>query len=685
MIPFKKLLQFTPPEPCEKLGGFKIIRCTAAQRNVGGSVYYEFAYWHVTQDHEPYAAIRVFTDGSDVRIWNAETGKMSGALLRSLWFYGPRGQWYNGALCLDSRDVRLIDETSAETALHELFQTDKILSSTLLQNIQEKRRGKKEAKKQYENIRYKEDVFGLLKDYDLNTFKEFVKDFVMSEHYMFQQPASEKERHGYCTYCEEWIPLSWSYRHKDTARCPKCGRWVSVRDVRRGHKSIYHTGVFMIIERLGDESVVLRTFQTFVDYGSVTEGMLFAPRIKICESTRHIINYNGKNVRYEYLDQYDNYPGYRHEWCRMTAFDGNHGLYDLFRSCYNAYMRQKVEPNGLWLYLPSSSDALKNTRLKYVDFLKIWQSEPAKYLRWNQDGDHVPGALRLNYHDLHLGLMRFFRYPVFEYLYKYGALNLIRLTDPRRYGLNYAGKTVSAVFGGLRTRDVVELLRRDMPAGKIQIAAQIYQRGIEPTAENVDAYFPFLNNNTTVPRIGHLQLLQEYAKKYKYSPVLYGDYLDMCVKLGYDLNDKYVEFPKNLKKAHRDVETQIILKNNKEISAKIEKLEKKTNKIYAYDNGEYLIRAPHDAYDFTEEGKQQHNCVAKMYMEKYAKGSCVILFVRKKSDEDHSYITVEVRDNSIRQYYAKGNSYPDEAGKRFKEEYDAAVLKPLREKERQRA
>ena len=462
---------------------------------------------------------------------------------------------------------------------------------------------------------------------------------------------------------------------------------MRVRDVRRGHKSIYHTGVFMIIERLGDESVVLRTFQTFVDYGSVTEGMLFAPRIKICESTRHVINYKGKNVRYEYLDQYDNYPGYRHEWCRMTAFDGNRGLYDLFRSCYNAYMRQKVEPNGLWLYLPASSDALKNTRLKYVDFLKIWQSEPAKYLRWNQDGDHVPGALRLNYHDLHLGLMRFFRYPVFEYLYKYGATQLIKLSDPSRYGLNYSGKTVPEIFGGLTVAEVSEILKKDPTPVQLYAAIQMKRHGIKPDFEDVKKYDRLAGGTvgSSIFNIKHLSALPEAAKKYKYEMTLYRDYLEMCKQLNYDLADKYVEFPKDLRRAHNAACSTLEINKNPKLNKQIIKLEEKTNKKYAYENDVYLIRAPHDVPDFVVEAKTQNNCVARVYMEKYARGDCVILFVRKKADAEDSYITVEIRKNVIKQYYAKGNRTPDDSGLNFKNEYDAAVLKPLREKERQRA
>ena len=673
MIPFKKLLAFEPPVPSR----FPIVRneaiCAAAVRDVGSKVFAEFAYWY-DSGKKPYPALRVFTDGDSVKIWNSKTGKEATGMLGQVYFVGEI--YYSGGVSLWWSNLTVRDDDSVADVLSMFFGRYNGTAQAALEGIQKKRRAAANSARISKEREYREDVFGLIPDRDVNEFRQFIKDVVMPEHYIFQQPGKCRERRGYCTYCEQWIPLWWSYRHNDAARCPRCNKWVTVKDVRRGHNKVYHVGLFAVVDRLGDESVVLRTYETRVDYGSVSEDMTHPPLIRLCEGTRHVINYKGRSVRYEYLQEY-NYANGRTSfyWTRRQDFDNNGTVYSRYQNVYNAYIGRKIEPNGFWLYRTETADAFKNTKLKYVDFLGEW-------------GDRVSdlGALKLP-HFFHFALREFFENPVVEYLYKYGAHQLLKEPNPARYGLKLGAKSVPEVFGGLTVSAVTDIIKHDPKPIQLYTAMQINARGITPSFENVETFVRLAGGivGSAIYHIKHLAALPEAARKYKYQMAIYRDYIDMCKQLNYDLTDKYVEFPKDLHHAHNAVCAVIEIKKNPKLNTKIIKLEKKTNAVYAYENDVYLIRAPHDVPDFVVEAKQQNNCVARVYMEKYARGDCVILFVRKKTDAEDSYITVEIRKNKINQYYAKGNKAPDVSGMNFKEEYDAAVLAPLRKKERVKA
>lgn len=672
MIPFKKLLAFEPPAPRR----FPVVKeeavCAAAVRDVGSKVFAEFAYWY-DSGKKPYPALRVFTDGDSVKIWNSKTGKEATGMLGQVYFVGEI--YYSGGVSLWWSNLTVRDDDSVADVLSMFFGRYNGTAQAALEGIQKKRRAAAENARTLKEREYQDDVFGLIPDRDVNEFRQFIKDVVMPEHYIFQQPGKCRERRGYCTYCEQWIPLYWSYRHNDHARCPRHGGWVTVKDIRRGHQNVYHVGLFAVVDRLiDDSSVVMRTYQTRVDYGTVSEDMTRPPLIRLCEGTRHVINYKGRSVRYEYLQEYDGRDGHwEYDWQRRNDFNNNATVYKRYQNVYNAYMGRKVEPNGFWLYR-SPSDAFRSTKLKYVDLLSVW--------RQNETGvnDLLPWSF-------HSALRAFFESPVVEYLYKFGAKALIKDPNPSRYGLNYSGKTVPEIFGGLTVAEVSEILKKDPTPVQLYAAIQMKRHGIKPYFEDVKKYDRLAGGTvgSSIFNIKHLSALPEAAKKYKYEMPLYRDYLEMCKQLNYDLTDKYVEFPKDLRQAHNAACSTLEINKNPKLNKQIIKLEEKTNKKYAYENDVYLIRAPHDVPDFVVEAKTQNNCVARVYMEKYARGDCVILFVRKKADAEDSYITVEIRKNVIKQYYAKGNRTPDDSGLNFKNEYDAAVLKPLREMEKKKA
>jgi len=80
-----------------------------------------------------------------------------------------------------------------------------------------------------------------------------------------------------------------------------------------------------------------------------------------------------------------------------------------------------------------------------------------------------------------------------------------------------------------------------------------------------------------------------------------------------------------------------------------------------FSDDRYMITVPRSAQEIIDEGRQQHNCVAG-FVAAFKAGKTDLYFMRERNRPDRSLITVEVRDNTIRQAfsYGNGNLNPDE-------------------------
>ena len=60
-----------------------------------------------------------------------------------------------------------------------------------------------------------------------------------------------------------------------------------------------------------------------------------------------------------------------------------------------------------------------------------------------------------------------------------------------------------------------------------------------------------------------------------------------------------------------------------------------------------MIKVPGRYLDFQKEGQAQHNCVATYY-EKALKAECIILFIRRRTEPDKQFCTVEIQNTGGR-------------------------------------
>lgn len=130
------------------------------------------------------------------------------------------------------------------------------------------------------------------------------------------------------------------------------------------------------------------------------------------------------------------------------------------------------------------------------------------------------------------------------------------------------------------------------------------------------------------------------------------DYVRMCRDMEVETKEKY---PKSLKKTHdiaqMNYRTKMDEIKNKQMK---EVVESEEYQGLTYAKKPYAITTPKDASDLIKEGSSLSHCVAS-YVKDVISKKCKILFLREAEALDQSLVTIEVRDNNIRQVRGFGN------------------------------
>lgn len=175
------------------------------------------------------------------------------------------------------------------------------------------------------------------------------------------------------------------------------------------------------------------------------------------------------------------------------------------------------------------------------------------------------------------------------------------------------------------------------------------------------------------------------------------DYLSMAAKFHYNVNDEIVYRVSNLRRRH-DALIMKCQSKSRAIRAgelmlrfpQAEEVCKILSKKYNYSDGEYSVVAPGSLEDILKEGDALHHCIASSdrYMERMDRHESYILFLRKASEPEVPYYTMEVEPNGtvrqIRTEYDRQNKDVDQA-RAFLKDWQAEVSKRLTEDDRKRA
>lgn len=146
----------------------------------------------------------------------------------------------------------------------------------------------------------------------------------------------------------------------------------------------------------------------------------------------------------------------------------------------------------------------------------------------------------------------------------------------------------------------------------------------------------------------------------------YYDYIQMRVNEGYDMTNDTILFPADFRrrrdemllqteKTRMDERKKKALNRFPKIRAKYRRLSEK----YSAVAGGYMIRPAKDAAEIVEEGRLLHHCVGgDQYLKKHNDGKSFILFLRETKRQDIPLVTVEIRGETIIQWYGAYDKKP---------------------------
>lgn len=481
-----------------------------------------------------------------------------------------------------------------------------------------------------------ERIFEMLPYLDMDKLKTWVRDELFCKVNYATVSSAKEGSTAECLYCGERFSLrelkSGSAQHNTSGICPKCGRVITFKDEWRGHKTLIDYGYFLVVQKMRNKALMLRSFYVRRSYGREWD-----ERLGLSEHMRLYVHPDGIRTFVRKL---------------YSVYGMDYFFIDEYSSCEYWIEQKSVGKPMPYNYFQSSIDYILGIKWETGLSKTLFKYSCAEEFMRSIDSCYPP--------DLTKYLELYVKYPVLtEKLFKEGFSNLLKDKIngclPMQM-VNFRKKTVSEAFGVPR-RAVKEL----KGCGRTQLINKqfIIRYNLKgDVTKFVERYYPyytkeinFLAKRMTVNKLWTYLSKQEYVT-HNCSISDYYDYLHECEKLKLDLSRKFILFPEDLRKAHEETsrairelkaqkEAEAIAEQDRAFAVKLKALEKK----YSFSADGLFIRPAKGAGELIKEGASLNHCVAT-YSDKYLNGQTIILFIRKESAPDESYYTMELSPQS---------------------------------------
>lgn len=137
----------------------------------------------------------------------------------------------------------------------------------------------------------------------------------------------------------------------------------------------------------------------------------------------------------------------------------------------------------------------------------------------------------------------------------------------------------------------------------------------------------------------------------------WADYLEDAEKLGWQLRNDFVLFPKSLKQAHQNSTiAREALRKQKEIRKVNSILERQ--KVLALRGKSWLIRPPVSGEEVLAEGQALRHCVGN-YLNRIADGTSIIMLIRASEEPEKPAYTLELAPDTFRVRQVRGKCNSD--------------------------
>lgn len=475
--------------------------------------------------------------------------------------------------------------------------------------------------------------------------EDWVKDKVFSGDLLFLKRDKKKTIYS-CTACgaHSWKKIGW--KHGEQTTCPKCSVPVTAYSRRREKKATEPVIILQTYEEQKKTSTprLTKTEKKWVErqFKAVCSWTPEGKEIQLYEQRRAIIP-EGKCWGKVWNGQLSEADEFAQEF-----WDRNRSNKRFLQSYLWPGNLQEVLPCG---HLERSGlDLMANKGQKFDVNTYITTFHQRPWLEYLAKA----GLVRMAAEIVHL----YGWYGNPNCIYKEGQT----LQDALQIDGNRVNR-MKQVNGGLNT---LEWLQYEE------------QQGIKITTESLqwlaDKNLGMEQCTEILHELRSVNRMVNYMKKQKVPPkelvTTWKDYLRMAAAAGYDTTDDIVRLPKDLRARHdqlvemqREKDDKKRLKKYKGLDEKIKKRMPEV-KRYFWETKDYMIIPAGCCEELMNEGRTLHHCVGRddNYMKKMAEGKSWICFLRKKSNLDKPYYTIEInmKDDTIIQWYSKFDRKPDE-------------------------
>lgn len=177
--------------------------------------------------------------------------------------------------------------------------------------------------------------------------------------------------------------------------------------------------------------------------------------------------------------------------------------------------------------------------------------------------------------------------------------------------------------------------------------------------------------------MNYIEKQRVFVKTYPSILMYWSDYLAAARLLDMDLSNHNIKFPRNVKAEHDRCADLYAINKNEHLEMALQRRGELLDKlIYSDDN--FIIGPLHTSPDFVRESSVLNHCV-KTYINRCAEGSTNIFGLRKKSDPDTPYFTVNIdNDGKLIQNRGKSNCSPPTEVREFVTKWLKFVSKQLK-------
>lgn len=460
-------------------------------------------------------------------------------------------------------------------------------------------------------------------------WERWVNKVGIRQNYVFYQYIKKGADTGYCSYCEKEVPIKHP-RHNADGHCPCCRHKVIYKSVGKAGTVLTKRAIMYLLQRCKD-GLVIREFEGYRKYpkGEYRDSECISHEVR-----RTICDKNGNVLRAYWWGEYKNCET---RWIPSGLCSPSWG------GNGNGKVYGKTIPN-------LAKKELSRTGL--VDM--VYHSEtidPEKYLVTLKT---VPQLEQLS----KAALPRLVHECMSDY---YNFRNCIHLSDAhsltKMLGIDSQElKRLRQSDGGwkfLNWLQYEKITSKSIPDAVIR-----WFSGEKVMPEDLK----FIRNKMSMVQIKNYMRRQMSESKMKSHETLttWADYLSMAKRFKMDTDDEIIFRARKLRQRHDELVERC--QGSKSLAIQVgEILEKypcvenvclSLKEKYEYANKEYAIVTPSCIEDILLEGHNLHHCLrgSDRYWDRIERREAYILFLRKTSEIDKSYYTLEIEpDGTVRQ------------------------------------